>query len=55
MNKHLRLLEYRVRTLFPYKGQRPEDLCRYCPLVEARVLNPLNSFPRKRDSHGTPF
>ena len=26
-------LEYRVRTLFPYEGQRPEDLCRYHPLV----------------------
>jgi actin cytoskeleton-regulatory complex protein PAN1 len=33
INKHLRLLEYRVRTLFPYEGQRIEDLCPYCPLV----------------------
>lgn len=33
MNNHLRFLEYRVRTLFPYEGQRPEDLCRYFPLV----------------------
>ena len=27
MSKHSRLLEYRVRTLFPYEGQRSEDLC----------------------------
>ena len=24
--------EYRVRTLFPYEGQRPEDLCGWCLL-----------------------
>ena len=24
--------EYRVRTLFPYEGQRPEDLGRLYPL-----------------------
>ena len=30
-NKYLCLSEYRVRTLFPYDGQRPEDLCRCCP------------------------
>ena len=33
MDQHLRSLEYRVRTLFPYEGQRIEDLCRFCPFV----------------------
>ena len=38
MNKHPRLLEHRVRTLFPYQGQRPEDLCRCCLSVQGFVV-----------------
>jgi len=30
--------EYRVRTLFPYEGQRPEDLGRCCPLSPKVLL-----------------
>jgi hypothetical protein len=44
MNTHLHLLEYRVRTLFPYEGQRSEDLCACSPLLKESVLNPPSSF-----------
>ena len=48
-------LEHRVRTLFPYEGQRLEDLCGYCLLIGGSVVNPTNSFSGERNTYCAPL